>query len=453
MSAVVFLGPTLSVVEARRIFEGTYLGPVSQGDVYRASRQRPEAIAIIDGYFNQVPAVWHKEILWALANGIPVFGSSSMGALRAAELHQFGMVGIGRVFEAFLHGVLEDDDEVALLHESSAAGYQAITEAMVNVRATLKEAERQNVLLPASRLALEAIMKELNYRHRRYATMLQIARDRQAIRRDELDAIERWLPAGRVDQKAADAVEMLTYLKQQLARDEPPTNPTFQFSYTAVFDRLRRTAGAFQATTNEPADPIFTAAILNEARLAPEWDRFKWEGLFRRLALDEAERQGIEIDEDELFQTIVEFRQDRKLLEPHDLEIWLDNNQLTPGEFVRLVEANAKAMAIWKQVQVAAEADILDSIRLDGRYASLVERAARKRAILHVIDANPPSTLVYQSAIHALVAPDLAIDDPRLELLARNRGFTSPTSLLRTLVAEHLYRNAEPLGDEWFGTS
>ena len=31
------------------------------------------------------------EVLYALANGVRVFGASSMGALRAAELHAFGM--------------------------------------------------------------------------------------------------------------------------------------------------------------------------------------------------------------------------------------------------------------------------------------------------------------------------------------------------------------------------
>jgi hypothetical protein len=41
-----------------------------------------------------------------------------MGALRAAELHTFGMVGVGRVFEGYRDGVYEDDDEVAVVHGS-----------------------------------------------------------------------------------------------------------------------------------------------------------------------------------------------------------------------------------------------------------------------------------------------------------------------------------------------
>ena len=112
MTACVFIGPTLPIAQAREQLDADYLPPVRQGDVYRAVvRWRPRAIGIIDGYFHQVPSVWHKEILWAMAEGVHVFGSASMGALRAAELEQFGMHGVGDVFAAFRDRTIEDDDE------------------------------------------------------------------------------------------------------------------------------------------------------------------------------------------------------------------------------------------------------------------------------------------------------------------------------------------------------
>ena len=102
---VVFLGPSLSIDQARRTLPALYLGPARCGDVLRARRLSPRAIAIVDGVFASTPAIWHKEILLALEDGIAVFGASSMGALRAAELVPFGMVGIGRIFEAYRDGV------------------------------------------------------------------------------------------------------------------------------------------------------------------------------------------------------------------------------------------------------------------------------------------------------------------------------------------------------------
>ena len=55
----------------------------------------PDAIGIVDGFFHQQPSVWHREILYALSQGVPVFGGASMGALRAAELADYGMTGVG----------------------------------------------------------------------------------------------------------------------------------------------------------------------------------------------------------------------------------------------------------------------------------------------------------------------------------------------------------------------
>nr|MBA3446036.1 hypothetical protein [Pseudaminobacter sp.] len=101
MSAIIFCGPTLQKEECAFYAGFEFRPPVRQGELYAAARIGPRAIGIIDGYFDGEPAVWHKEILWALANGIAVFGASSMGALRAAELHTFGMRGIGRIFEAY----------------------------------------------------------------------------------------------------------------------------------------------------------------------------------------------------------------------------------------------------------------------------------------------------------------------------------------------------------------
>src|SRR5262249_22679622 len=119
----VFLGPTLPVGRARELLDAVYLPPVQQGDVLRLLGRAPRVIGIVDGYFDTVPAVWHKEILLAMAEGVHVFGAASMGALRAAELHPFGMVGVGRVFECYRDGVLTADDEVAVAHGPGDTGY------------------------------------------------------------------------------------------------------------------------------------------------------------------------------------------------------------------------------------------------------------------------------------------------------------------------------------------
>ena len=82
MSIGVFLGPSLSREEALEIGNFEILPPVQQGDVYRAvETDRYQTLVIIDGFFENTASVWHKEILWALALGIAVYGASSIGAL------------------------------------------------------------------------------------------------------------------------------------------------------------------------------------------------------------------------------------------------------------------------------------------------------------------------------------------------------------------------------------
>src|SRR5690348_12016648 len=104
MNAVIFAGPSLPPSRRPPDPRLIWKPPVKQGDLYRAALGQPAIIGVVDGYFETVPTVWHKEILWAMAQGIHVYGSASIGALRAAELSPFGMKGVGKIYEAFRDG-------------------------------------------------------------------------------------------------------------------------------------------------------------------------------------------------------------------------------------------------------------------------------------------------------------------------------------------------------------
>jgi hypothetical protein len=217
MRAIVFAGPSLPPAArppAPPAIE--WRPPVRQGDVARAVPTGPDVIGIIDGYFEIVPTVWHKEILWAMAQGIHVFGAASIGALRAAELDVFGMRGIGHIYEAFRDGVLEDDDEVAVLHGPEELGYPPLTEAMVNMRSTFDEAVRAGILAPDFAAQLTEIAKSLFYKERTYEAVLQrtAASDLPAALLRDLTA---WLPSNRIDQKRCDAGALLTAVSTRLS--------------------------------------------------------------------------------------------------------------------------------------------------------------------------------------------------------------------------------------------
>ncbi|GAA3140723.1 TfuA-like protein [Nonomuraea roseoviolacea] len=235
---VVFLGPTLPVEEAARVLPADYRPPAELGSVYRAARDRPPAIGIVDGFFERVPAVWHKEILYALSLGIRVYGAASMGALRAAELAPYGMIPVGEVAEQYRRGALTDDDEVAVLHAPEQGGYRPLSEPMVNIRATLAAAVRERVIGRDAAAALTARAKALYYPDRDWAALL--GHDGADAALDgQLDRLRAWLPAGAVDQKRLDAELLLAEMRRWLdAGGGPPPVPPRPFEQTENWGQL-----------------------------------------------------------------------------------------------------------------------------------------------------------------------------------------------------------------------
>jgi hypothetical protein len=257
----IFLGPTLEVPAAQAELDAIYLPPVAAGDVYRLRRAGPRAIGIVDGYFDRVPAVWHKEILCLLEGGVHVFGSASMGALRAVELGQFGMCGVGWVYHAFKDGTLEADDEVAVSHTSGPDGYRARSEAMVNIRRTLHAAHDAQIISGLTRDRLTRAGKALHYPDRTWPNLLAASAASGAGPADT-GALHRWLPAGRVDQQAADAVAMLAQMRRFLATDPPPHQVRWRTETTARWHAARQhidnlTGGG--ATASTPG--VFSGAV------------------------------------------------------------------------------------------------------------------------------------------------------------------------------------------------
>jgi hypothetical protein len=135
---VVFAGPSLPRrLDAgwARLLDGCDLRPPARrGDVLAALARQPHTLVLLDGYYFTVPAVTHKELLYALDAGVRVIGAASLGALRAAELAPLGMTGVGTDFEWNQTGRIDGDDEVALLHAPAENGYRALTVALVEVR-------------------------------------------------------------------------------------------------------------------------------------------------------------------------------------------------------------------------------------------------------------------------------------------------------------------------------
>ncbi len=238
MKPVVFVGPSLSGHPVLRTKAFAWRPPASEGDLYRASLARPAAIGLIDGRFESVPSVWHKEILWALSHGIAVFGAASMGALRAAELDSFGMIGVGTIYEAFRDGRYTRDDEVAILHAPKELRFQALSTALVDIRATLAAARRARIVSSGTAALILRIAQRTFFKERHWDTIL--ADKVLATVRKDVVRFRRWLATNAVDQKRSDALLLLDALRDFRA---PPLRADFRFHSTGFWRALQRRHG------------------------------------------------------------------------------------------------------------------------------------------------------------------------------------------------------------------
>jgi hypothetical protein len=128
---VVFVGPSLHGVTLPE--QGLVLrAPIQAGDILALldSPPLPRGVLVIDGIFGAGQAISVGELRMAVDAGVAVFGSTSMGALRAAEGQAMGMVPLGSIAAEYVAGTRTSDADVALLHTQDG---RALTAPTVNV--------------------------------------------------------------------------------------------------------------------------------------------------------------------------------------------------------------------------------------------------------------------------------------------------------------------------------
>jgi hypothetical protein len=166
---LVFAGPTLAGLgdwRASLSDRFVFHPPVKCGNVLEAFHEGYRKMIIVDGFFERYAAVWHKEIMYFIDRGGVCVGCSSLGALRAVELAPFGMIGYGKVVEAFKSGRITDDDEVTVAHLDQSKDFVSLTDAMVNIRFTIDRALAAGAVEPADAEKILATAKSAFYKKR-----------------------------------------------------------------------------------------------------------------------------------------------------------------------------------------------------------------------------------------------------------------------------------------------
>lgn len=441
MKPIVFVGPTLPLGDAQSVLDAEYRPPVSQGDVYRAALQRPASIGIIDGYFDGVPSVLHKEIQWALSQSIPVFGSASMGALRAAELSDVGMQGVGQIFQDYRAGRIEDDDEVAVQHAPAELGYKPLTVPMVSIRATLNQAAAEGILEQEHADLLTAQAKALHYTQRNWKLICTTAQDR-GCPAPEIETFQASLPEHFIDAKREDGLEMLVAMRNAQAQASHLDVPEMGFEWTDVWNDM------VIRVQSEPIDRGAGADhALNEMRLCPGlFEQVRDKAIQRHFAIAEARRRSLLPDKDALRQEMDLHRREHSLWRKHDLAQWLADNDLDEAGYETFLTEQWQLRNATRPPPPELSRLLLDELKHLGKYAELMHRGKAKHAKLSdgASDGTRSDTagdLELLSWYFEIFAGRSMPDD--LEAYAHDLGFSSRQEFIRVLRDEYQYRFIE----------
>jgi len=441
MTVIIFTGPTLSAAEASSELEADYRGPAAEGDVYRAARTHPQAIGIIDGYFERVPAVRHKEILWAMTRGIHVFGAASMGALRAAELAAFGMEGVGTIFEAYRDGRLEDDDEVAVAHGTADFDFRAGSTAMVDIRHTLDQAAEAGVISAGARAVLDSAAKSFFYPDRNYPSVIKRGAE-LGVPALELRALQEWLPLGRASLKRVDALAMLRVIGKRVTAGLDPKQVRYRLENSSMWESAWRMAGSGETA------PIPLSAVLDELRLeVDQFQRTLEAATLRVLAIKHSYVQGMAEPGPQLRRAAHQFWRRHEVADEAGIKSWMRANHLDEAQLAGLLDDEARVGWIKSLAAFDAEHYFLDQLRVSGDYPRLLQRARDKQETLSALGEGEPSLA------------DTGLDEVELQrwyfenVLARpvpanldaywtNLGFGSRAAFRLALVREFCFRQS-----------
>jgi len=439
MTVVAFIGPSLSRVDALARFPGLVVEPpAARGDLYRAARWA-STVVLVDGLFESVRSVWHKEILWALTHDVRVLGASSMGALRVAECAAFGMEPVGVIAHDYLHGRRIDDGDVALAHAGEADGWMPLSEALVNVDATLAAAAAACVIDDATAAALAAIARQQFFAQRSWPAILTAARDDGSASSTALDAVASWLPRGRVDQKRVDALEAL-----DSARVDGPgrRERTWNLARTTLWVEAE---SEFRAMERHQGDG--TDHIVEELRVDPVEHRdVVAEARLRSVAAALGEAVGVAIDEAQLEAALSDLIARLGLDRHEEIARWPVEEALDERSFRELLRREALRAWALKRVSADEPTAVVEVLQASRRTHALRRRAADKHATLTELGLDDAEVSRRGGTDDEVTAWWWAVrgETPAVDLDAylHEHGYADRSVLLQGLRRERLYLQA-----------
>lgn len=385
-SIAVFLGPSLPQIQAREILDASYYPPARRGDVYRIMTSGIDTIVLIDGVFHNAPSVWQRELLDAIEEGFSVFGASSMGALRAAELYEFGMIGHGVVFEWYRDGVIDGDDEVALLHATEEFDFRPLSVPLVNIRYTLDRAVEDRYLTFEQKVGVLEHLERMPYPERSFQAVLDspIFKDPSP---EVISRLDIYLSDKAVDIKMQDALGLLHRVKTTRTQEKEAPRRTRTTSVTKQqYDR------ALMTGFYTPDGAIMGVEILQRIQESKRFlEKMRRTLSLRRFILEWINQNQVHCPDDVLKTAFDNFEASNNI---SDFAAWLCKNGLTYSSF-------ASALS---------ELTLVDWVNMKGPGHFGLRWNTRDDSIAELVITSPPIASVSSMVLKKMVHRD-GVDD------------------------------------------
>jgi hypothetical protein len=374
MRVYVYTGPTLPHDAGRMLVDAHFLPPIKHGDILDALSEGVECVAIIDGYYETVASVRHKEILQALEAGVHVLGSSSFGALRAAELNAFGMEGVGEIYRMYASGEIEADDEVAVKHAPESEAYKLLSVPLVDLRYNLRRATEAGVVPPSAVDVILNCAQQMYFGDRTFRLIFARA-EAHGINRDVIETCKNYFHKHWHDLKRADGEILLKTIAARISDLEAwPILERPRIHRTSLLYRWNVEQGRVLTRIGV----IREEEVLAQLKLSTEeYSRVRQlanEGCWLR---DYAERLNLTPSDEELSFCRQEFREREQIETLADEKEWLAARALTDEQVAELIETEAYVIRLASSV--GEEAPTRSQLLLD--YARLCELSARPTEI------------------------------------------------------------------------
>jgi len=183
--------------------------PIKRKDLQADINEGFHIVGIIDGEFLQNLAVAPNEIMDAIRCGVKIYGASSMGALRAAELKDYGMLGCGEVFKHICAQQYFNDDHLGqIFYSDSVHASLPFVDFLLAIR------NLKNKIAPKDIKFLEISYQDLHFSERSLKSLSILCRE--SVRRNKLLNALSLIEKNIVQAKKQDGIELLKLIKTDI---------------------------------------------------------------------------------------------------------------------------------------------------------------------------------------------------------------------------------------------